>query len=429
VGHSGAELRQAYQALATNLQAEHAALEAVVQEMRSTLTEVKAAVEAAALELAAVYVPVLTAPVLADAEQKTGFRGYSRFDPLRAMEKERLRLQQEVAAIRLEETYVRREYLVGPNGSITRKLAEVQDHFDTWERECQRFEGLEGFLELVDVKYDTPEFQNRWWTPNYWRQWAAGDRICATLELNDFGDDVLPAYEKVRVPREQWKQQLAAVVRERDAVLALVKRHDDSVYRLQNLEQIYLEECRKAMAVHLRTADTGLLQGWGGGDRAIEVGLKKLAGCLAKVDYLTGLTKTAETEALAVSERAQQAGFKASKYGRPKKMISQYPDSSYPASGFASVQKFGAKREKYRAVAQKIHRYDHYDRFDLHNDPNLWWAEMTGRAPGRYYPGLQNWYDRNPNINIIHIDAHDDHLPSVARAVADRAHDDLGDLS
>ncbi len=428
MAYSGSDLRNAYSQLSSQLSGEEASLGAVRQEIVAAGTEVQRELDEAARALAAIYVPDLSVAALAEAEKKTGFRGYSRFDPLKAMERERVALTRDVAAIEQNEMYVRREYLVGPVGSITRRLAEATDLFDTWNRECQKFEGLDGFLDLVDAKYDTPEFENRWWTPKYWGRWAAGDRICAALGMNDFGDDVLPAYEKARAPREQWRGVVAQVTQERDAVLGLVKKHDDSVYRLQHLEEIYLDECHKALGVHLKGADAALLQSWAGEDRGLEMGLKKLSGLKAKLEYMQGLTKTVEADLLALSQRRAQAELKVAKYGRPKKLYAQYPDAAYPAKGLTFVQKAAARREKYRGVSQKIVVYDRYQYFDIHNDPNLWWFEMTGRPPGSYHPGLQGWYDRNPSVTIVHVDRHD-HGHAVGAAVADRAHDDLGDLS
>src|SRR4029079_3084971 len=101
--------------------------------------------------------------------------------------------------------------------------------------------------------------------------------------LNDFGDDVLPAWEKVRVPRDQWRSQKGLILAKRDEIHALVQRRAVIVGRLQDLEQIYLDECRQALAVHLGGADHPLLGEWAGSDRGVLMGLRKVAGLTAKL--------------------------------------------------------------------------------------------------------------------------------------------------
>ena len=113
--------------------------------------------------LAAIYLPRLDAVALVDAEKKTGFRGFSRRDPLEAKAKEKRRLEHDIEQIRGAERYQRRTYLVGKEGELTRELAEAREMLDPWERDAARFEDLEDFLVLVDVGYDTPEFSERWW--------------------------------------------------------------------------------------------------------------------------------------------------------------------------------------------------------------------------------------------------------------------------
>ncbi len=426
--YTGKQLEAAYSDLAARCSAEHAEIERSVAKFDEITASVAADREQCSIALAAVYVPELSEPCLAEAERKTGFRGFSRFHPIQAMRREEGVLDASVARVRLEENYIRREYLVGPHGSITRKLAEATDNLNNWQIDCDRFERLEGFLDLVNAGYDTPEFEHRWWTPTYWWQWATGDRICATLGVNDFGDDVLPAYRKVQAPRDQWRGEVSRITAERDAVLALVKKHDDDLLRRQNLASIYLDECRKALAAHLRTADPQLLREWSDQDRGLVVLLQQLSGLGAKAEYTRDMKARLTESATALRQRQDAAIVKARKLARPKKQWMEFPDSAYPHKALGALPKLRARREKTLAMADKIRRYDDYDGFDLGNDPALWWFAMTGRAPGAYNPGLQGWYDRNPSRTVVWVEAaRDEHLH--ATAVHDTHHDALGDLS
>ena len=292
---------------------------AVLAQLQAKMTRVEEELAATRLELAMVYLPMLDAAALQRAEQVTGFRGFSRRDPIRAMENERHRLEALVAQIAASEPYQRREFLVGPVGSYTRALAEAQDLLAPWEKECERFEGLADFLTLYELGYDTPRYSVRWWDATYWRYWARGDAICEALKLDDFGDDVLPAYEKVRAPRDQWREQVATAQAKVDGVHALVQRHDQSVARLQQLPQIYLAESQKMLAAHLELADPVLLAQWAGEDRGILISLRKISGLQAKMDFLRDASENG-IDSFLRDMNARRAKFlrKASKYTRPK---------------------------------------------------------------------------------------------------------------
>lgn len=69
------------------------------------------------------------------------------------MPRERKTLERELGQLEADERYARREYLVGPNGSVTRQIAETADLLAPWELECQRFEvrGRRQLLELLDA--------------------------------------------------------------------------------------------------------------------------------------------------------------------------------------------------------------------------------------------------------------------------------------
>ena len=418
------------QGLAGDTQAEIAAVAAVVADLAVSKAEAVAAWAKAREALAAVYLRELSAAAIGACERHSGFRGFTRFDPIKAKAKEQARLEAKIARTRANETYVRRTYLVGPNGSITARLDEAKGLLDPWERECATFEALAGFKDLWDSGYDTPEYPNRWWEPVYWRRWSQGDAICTALGLADFGDDVRPAYGRVDAERARWRKQVAAIQADYDGVHELVRQHDADVARLADLDAIYLGEARTAVATYLEGVDEPLLEGWADGDRGVISLLRTCAGLKAKVEYLGRLADTTEASRQDLQVRANGYQAKLAKLNRPKAPYKTYSDRDIAPKGRLVLDKSRIRREKALGMRDRITRYDDYDRFSLANDPALWWFAMTARPPGPWHPGLADWYARHPEVVVIHD--HDDEPgvhPGVAAAMEDHDLDSLGDVS
>ncbi len=380
-------------------------------------TSVAAQRQEALRALAEAYLPELSAPALQRAEALSGFRGFSRRDPLTAMAHEAKVLGQTVGRIEADAVYQRREYLVGPVGELTREREERQSMLDEWQRECDRFETLDGFQQLLDHKYDTPEFDLSWWQPSYWSLWAKGDAVCVALDLSDFGDDVLPAYEKVRVPRDGWREQVAQTTAKIDAVHDLVRRHDEAQARIPRLPEIY--------------ADPGLLNDWcteDGGDRPILLALRRAAGLKAKLDALedalAGLTTLGEE----LEQRRAKYNRKATKYRRPKHYRNYQTDAADPKFTAKSA-KLQRELEKLRQQVDSLDRFDDYDRLDLDQDPQLLWVAMTQKQPSRFMSRHRNWYARNPSAKARLLADDDDHTEAVAIAAAAMDRSDGGYLS
>lgn len=400
--------------------------------LRRNAEETEAAVE----ELAGAYLPTLDAASVARAEALTGFRGFSRRKPLEALAHEARVLQGTIAKVVGDERYRRREYLVGPQGELTRALAERQDMLATWQQECDRFEELNGFLDLIQLGYDTPDFQEAWYQASYWKHWAQGDAICEVLGMGDFGDDVLPAYEKVRVPRDQWKAQVDEAAARVDAIHALVQQHDEAQARIPELPRIYLKQCHKVLGGFLKRADIGLLDDWleeSGGDRAILMMLRRLAGLRAKADVLTEMRDQgikAKVDAL----RSRQAKHrrKAAKYARPKHAYTTLGQRDTDPKFRPKAQKMLVETQKLHKQLDRIERFDDYERFDLGQDPELWYVAMTRKRPSKYTPRLRAWYERNPGITPVfddEVEPEEDHTAAVAMAAGLIDRHDSGYLS
>ena len=393
--------------LAGMVRSEREALEALRAQTDQQLGALQEQIGAVALELARIWLPVLDEERVKDAQRRTGYRGFSRRDPFKAMEKERVHLQHTVARIEADPRYVERERLAGPMGRLVRRVAECREMLEPWEQECRRFEALEGFAELVEIGYDTPEFTGRWWQPAYWRQWAAGDRICRELGLDDFGDDVLPAWQKVEEPRGQWRGELARAEKELETVRSLVQSRDQGVQRLMDLEQIYYEECCQQLANHVQTADVGLLSQWNGvgagaggeaggeADRGVEIGLKKLSALTAKREYLEDALRQGLPPVIqSLKEREAKMAQKAQKLLRPKKynMIVPVPEPGLEQK----LAGMAARRQKFSTSTGRVLRYDDYDRWQTPPQTAGWWVVFLGdSAPHPWAPGVCAWHSQH----------------------------------
>lgn len=358
---------------------------------------------AARLELARLLLPDIEPESVARVERLAGFSAFRKRDPKAALAHEQSLLVKRIARVEGDERYRRREYLVGSVGEHTRALEEARGLLQPWELECERFEKLDGFHELIDVGYDTPAYTVSWLEGRYWRFWSAGDRICRELGMADFGDDVLPAYLRAREQREQWRRQVGAVEGRISEVHDLVREHDELQDRLVNLPTTFLAQAQGAVAEHLAQADLGLVAQWIGAesveDRALTLALRRAAGLAAKLGYLEQLRDQAARARLSdLKERESKLRRKAAKLARPKYAGQIFADSLVDPALDARLTRLEAERDTVGRVADAIVIYDAYDRFSLDNPADMWWWEMTGERPPRALPELRSWYDRNPNL-------------------------------
>lgn len=389
---------------------------AALEKLGEELAALDAERTAAALELAAVYLPELSDGALRTASYYTGLRVFDQRDPLQAMAREAVRLRQEIERLEGDERHRDREALVGPMGTLTRALQEARDYLSPWEEECLRFESLPHFLDLVAVGYDTPAFSERWWEPSYWRHWAQGDAVCEALGMADFGDDVLPAWRAASGPRDTWREQVRAAEEKVNAVHELVRRRDAAADRLQHLPEIYLDESRAVLARHLMGGDAALFATWAEGRdgttgpmeesirRAVVLGLKKLSGLAAKKEALEEAQRSWGRPALEQLEAAQ-AVFKAKqlKYSYGKKAYKTV--TGVPLGYDAKIARLAGRRDKVLNTVGRVRRFEDYGQFRLDNDPALWWLLFSdNRPPPLWMPELRGWYDRHPDVIVVRDD-------------------------
>lgn len=432
LGHEASDWYRRRAEEARELVRKYRELEVEARKLQQEAAEQEVAVRK---ELAEVYLPQLTAEALARTAKITGFSGFQRRDPLKAMAQELKVLQRRVAEILASETYQRRQWLVGPEGELTRGRAEAWELFEPWQQDAARYEDLPGFMELIYVGYDTPRFETSWFEPAYWRQWATGDRICEELGVEDFGDDVLPEYGRVAGERDKWRLEVKRWDDQIDAVHALVQEHDEAVARIPRLPEIYLQGCHEVLGAFLEHADAGLLDAWAvqedPPDRAVRMGLRRLAGVKAKVEFFEELiTQGIASAAEGFEQRANKYDRKVAKYRRGKHFNRRLSEREIDHKFEAKRPKYHERVDKLRRLMDRLHRYESYERFDLDNEPELWWVEMTRKPPSSFTPRLRVWYSRHQGARPVHDDSLDlEGLAAAAAAEAAGAEDDLGYLS
>jgi hypothetical protein len=355
----------------------------------------------------------------------TGFQGFARRDPRIAREHERKVLQSAVAKLEADDRYQRRDVLAGPDGTLTQELNQNKETLAPLQVECDRFEFLPDFAELIAIGYDTPQFQEKWWHASYWKHWAAGDRICKELRMNDFGDDVIPAYQKVAEPRNFMRSEVERLDNQIKDIHELVRQHDLHAERLARLDEIYLGEAQDFLGEHLMNADAALLEEWAKGEpdllRAVQMGVRKIAGITAKRSILVDMAQSGLPQTIQQLEARQQKAYqKYNKFSRPKHAYATF-SSDMVNDGFD--QKSVGMRAQIDKLERKIDSLmanQNYAGFDLHNDPYLWWWYFMESAPPRYAPHYYDYYQRNPSFNVVtdpdFVDMAPDRSEDVARA-------------
>ncbi|HEY5945508.1 MAG TPA: hypothetical protein VIV40_08450 [Kofleriaceae bacterium] len=422
---SGQQVAEHYRAQANTLSSLITGHRQLLDGLKARDNELQLQLMQARRELASVYLKALDDANLEYVAQLTGFQGFLRRDPRVAREQERKVLQSAVTRLEADERYQRRDTLVGPDGTLTQELAQNRETLAPLQAECDRFESLQDFGELIAINYDTPQFQEKWWHASYWKHWAAGDRICKELGMKDFGDDVIPAYAKVAEPRNFMKSEVERLDKQIGEIHALVQQHDQMADRLAHLDEIYLGEAQDFLGEHLMNADAALLEQWAQDKpeilRAVQMGVRKIAGIQAKRSILVDMAQSGVPQTIQQLEQRQAKAYqKYNKFSRPKHAYAQF-SSDLINDGFDQKSRgMQTQIEKLNRRVDTLMANQNYAGFDLRNDPYLWWWYFMESAPPRYAPHYYDYYQRNPSFNLVtdpdFVDMAPDRSEDVARA-------------
>ena len=179
-----------------------------------------------------------------------------------------------------------------------------------------------------------------------------------------------------------------------------------------------LDWMARIQAEHLRHADPQLLATWLPGeeqDRPALLVLRRLSGCVARQAFLEELQEKGVRPVLQdLKARAAKYQRKVEKYRRPKNHGLSVPDAALDPSFAQKQAALQARADKVQGLTHRLVAFDAWDRFDLGNEPELWWVHMTGKAPSAMTPQLRSWYDRHPQRHPVEVE--DDAALAVATA-------------
>lgn len=416
---SGARVVAHFRQQAEKLEAEVEGHRQLGDEISAGTTKVTEQVAGARRDLAAVYLPDLTEPSIERVARLTGFQGFARRDPRSALAHERRVLELALTRLESDARYADREPALA---RLSDELASARDTLAPLAAACERFELQVGFLELVEIGYDTPRFAEKWWQSSYWKHWADGDRICKELGMGDFGDDVLPAYAKVSEPRNYMRDEVRRIEGQIDAIHEHVRERDRVADRLANLETSFLDESRAFLGEHLELADAALLEQWAEPEAellpAVTIGLRKLAGLRAKRVFLADLGAGVGDLTTQLVERGRKARQKQAKFQRPRHHEEQFAETTIAGTIDEKMQALAQQRDKVTRRVRALVASERYAGFELGQDQELWWLYLVQAPPPRLAPTLYDYYQRHPGATPLTDPDHVELGPAPGEAAA-----------
>ncbi len=215
-----------------------------------------------------------------------------------------------------------------------------------------------------------------------------------------------------------------------------MQQRDRAEQQLPGLpDQVYQASIQQLVA-YLEHADLALLESWqqadAGSDRALVMGLRKCAGLAAKVAILEELVQGLTALLGQLEARRAKLASKSVKFARGKYAYADIDARAVDPGCDAKMDNYRVKEAKIRKLVDRIDRYESYERFELSNDEDLWWYEISGgKRPPALLPRYHRWHQRNPSRTPdLDLDQ-----TSVAAEANERAkaasidEDDLGYLS
>lgn len=162
-----------------------------------------------------------------------------------------------VARIAGEEAFGDREALLAAWGA---ELEAARATLSMAQARIAHCEGLDGFAALVEARFGTseeavPPLDARF---EWLRDVAAG--ICATLGLDDFGQDVLPRYRALLLERDEVQAAVFSLEARITGLLDLVREHEAACRALEADDTALLDAARAALERHLVTLDAEALE-------------------------------------------------------------------------------------------------------------------------------------------------------------------------
>ncbi|MBM4357444.1 MAG: hypothetical protein FJ096_04965 [Deltaproteobacteria bacterium] len=348
-------------------------------------------------ELVCAMLPTFDAASMQRAVNWTGYVTLLHARPLVAMENERAKLRERLAAIEGEHRFVHREHLRDPRGGkLVLELAELTQSrlafADTLDN-CKH----PRLAQLLESGYGTEAYATPFWRLSYYSDWEAGDAIVERFPGLASFSEVREAYLRARDAAASLDAAAAGIRAEIAAGEALEREHSATAEALASLEQRTLADWRARLAKHIQECGPAL-----GPRLAAEPTLGMLAsralGLAAKLGYLDRTAESqlyrAKNELLAARARAER---EIRKFSSPKRLYSEIDRE-------AAAKRFRPRDERYRKIWDRYQQtsdalfvFDRYDRCSWTAE-FLWWDAMTdGRLDGDFIPEVAEHRRRFPH--------------------------------
>ncbi|MDQ3820231.1 MAG: hypothetical protein M3362_21475, partial [Acidobacteriota bacterium] len=204
-------------------------------------------------ELAGIYLPDITPETTDAILLLTGFRAFSLKRPEEEMRERRDQLSARIAEIEQDPLYVSRERLVDPvAGELTLARQKTEREKELMDQSVRRFESLWGFLDLLKRNYGGPDYGEKWYNLQYYRDWKRGDEIEDSFASHgEEGEKITPSFSDLAYQYRQVKQaagdyqaDLDRIDGEIDKVNGLVSEREDALRALTTLGTDVLNAAR-----------------------------------------------------------------------------------------------------------------------------------------------------------------------------------------
>lgn len=370
------------------------------------------ALEDAWVTLAATVVPILDGTGLDQVAQALHLRAIGAAQVRARLQTTHQQLADRLRRAEQNPLYVERE---GALNAAAIQKAELTSAYAPLLESTGALEAEPLFVELVDQRYDTPDYAVKFWQVSYYRHWKHGDLIVekhgARYGVETFGA-LAVKYLAEREARDTLHAQLRGVREQTRAIGHAINDVDTLRQQLQDVPATVLTDTRRRVREHLKDLPEAevfkLLQH----SPASTLAYKRVIGLQKQMDYLRELARETRAPIQALRTQSNKLHRKAAKMMRTKNYSRTF--SRHEVDRTVGVDKsasWAKRRQRLHETRTRVVEFHHYDRYDPMRDL-LWWDYMSdGRLDGRFFDEVS----ARP------------HRPSVPRSAPDPSGHDIDD--
>jgi hypothetical protein len=410
---SAGQLTGRASSLITTLRAAYNESQQIKRENASRVTELGRLRKDKLHEIVALYLPNLSPETIGAVNRLTGFRAFEVKSPADDLVTRRDELSNRVAEIERDPLYVNRQKLTDPvAGDLTLEKERLTGEKGLLDQSVGRFEGADGFLDLINRGYDTPDYKQSKFSLQYYRDWKRGDEIEDTFKPVEEAEepaarpsfnDLAYQYRQVKEAAETYRLDIERVEKEIASVERLVAEREEALKSLSTLPEDTLAESQKRLMEHVEHADRADLAERGRGREDLLSALKHLEGLEKKIEYLEALTRQyVDSDAEALLDRITGLEKKVQKYSRPKNRSARIPAAEADRWLKDPTPKVRERWGRYRTAHTRVYSFNRYDDYDFFSN-YLWWDVMTdGELDGNFINEVSDYRAEHPETRGVY---------------------------